>query len=156
NAVETAPLVLCDQFNDGREVFNLEPTAILIAGNPLPPGVVVTYHETLADAELNQNQIININTYQNISLFNQTLYVRVGYNNSECSSIVPLQLQVVPTPELGIPTPLVVCDLENNSIETFDLTTKIPEILNGLNPADYTVTFHLTFANADAGTNAIA
>src|SRR5690606_2419237 len=72
NAVETAPLVLCDQFNDGREVFNLEPTAILIAGNPLPPGVVVTYHETLADAELNQNQIININTYQNISLFNQT------------------------------------------------------------------------------------
>jgi len=155
-AIEIAPLTLCDQLNDGREIFDLEPTAILIAGNPLPPGVVVTYHETLTDAQLGQNLIRNINTYENIVSYNQTIYVRVGYNNSECSSIVPLQLKVLATPNIIEPSPLFVCDLGNNGIENFDLTVKIPQILNGLNPVDYRITFYLTEDNARDGVRAVA
>src|SRR5690606_19923458 len=49
------PLEICDTNNDGFAIFNLIPTTIMIAGNPIPPGVQVTYHETLADANNNVN-----------------------------------------------------------------------------------------------------
>lgn len=38
-------------------------------------------------------------------------------------------------------TPYYACDDDNDQAATFDLTTKIPEILGSLNPNDYTVTF---------------
>lgn len=41
-----------------------------------------------------------------------------------------------------------LCDIGNDMQETFDLTTKIPEILEAENPADYTITFHTSVASA--------
>lgn len=35
----------------------------------------------------------------------------------------------------------MLCDDDNDQMAIFDLTTKIPEILGNLNPADYTITF---------------
>lgn len=52
-------------------------------------------------------------------------------------------------------TPLNVCDNNTDGIAAFDLTSKIPEILNNLDPATYTVTFHETMVNAQSGVSAI-
>ena len=41
-------------------------------------------------------------------------------------------------------------------IATFDLTSQIDEILNGLKPADFEITFHTTQEDADTGDNPIA
>lgn len=40
--------------------------------------------------------------------------------------------------------------------DTFNLTTQTPIVLGSLPPANYTVTYHLTQASANAGTNAIS
>lgn len=154
-ANEIDPLTYCSINNSGYGIFNLEPTKILIAGNPVPNGIEVTYHETLLDANNKANAIANLESYSNIVVNTQTLYVRVGYKNSKCATIVPLKLIVNSTPEIISPSPLTVCDIDNNSIAIFDLTTKVEETLNGLDPLDYEVSFYLSEANAELGTYAI-
>ncbi|RRJ89431.1 PKD domain-containing protein, partial [Paenimyroides tangerinum] len=154
-ANQIAPLEICSFNNDGYGIFNLIPTTVMIAGNPIPPGVQVSYHETLADANNNVNKIPNIGVYQNIVPNIQTIYVRVGYQNSTCSAIVPLELIVKSTPIITTPTPLTACDSNNDGVADFDLTSKINEILNGLDPLRYIVTFYTNEDNANAGTNEI-
>jgi hypothetical protein len=46
-----------------------------------------------------------------------------------------------------------LCDDNNDGFSTFDLTSRIPEILNGFNPNDYTVTFHETSLDTELGVN---
>jgi uncharacterized repeat protein (TIGR01451 family) len=49
-------------------------------------------------------------------------------------------------------TPYQICNISNSvQFDIFDLTTKIPEVLNGLNPAIYIVSFHETLADAQVG-----
>lgn len=50
---------------------------------------------------------------------------------------------------------LTACDTEYNGSQVFDLTTVIPDLLDGLNPADFTVTFHVSQTNAIANVNPI-
>ena len=150
-----APLIFCDADNDGFGVFNLEAISHEIAGNPIPADIEVTYHESLSDAQNNVGAIGNPSAFVNTQANGQTIYVRVGYEHSSCASIIPLQLIVSPTPAIKRPTPLMVCDADNNGIALFDLTLKNTEILNGLPAADYTFTYHTTAANAQQGTNAI-
>jgi hypothetical protein len=56
----------------------------------------------------------------------------------------------------GSMPPLSVCDSNNDGFAAFDLNSQIPAILNGLNPATSTVTFHETQTSAQTGTDAIA
>ena len=61
-----------------------------------------------------------------------------------------LELQVNDAPAITDPiTDYFVCDLDGNGIETFDLTSKDDEILNSL--VDVTLTYHESFADAEAG-----
>ncbi|RZJ69973.1 T9SS type A sorting domain-containing protein [Flavobacterium sp.] len=46
------------------------------------------------------------------------------------------------------PSPLVQCDTDADGIGTFDLTSAIPAILNGINPGDVAVSFHLSLSDA--------
>lgn len=50
---------------------------------------------------------------------------------------------------------LAACDTEYNGSQAFDLTTVIPDLLGGQNPADFTVTFHISQTNAIANVNPI-
>ena len=55
------------------------------------------------------------------------------------------------------PDPLALCDVNNpgDESEAFDLTTQNPFVLDGQDPANYTVTYYDNQADADAGTNAL-
>lgn len=53
-------------------------------------------------------------------------------------------------------TDIVICDDDDDGLVCVDLTSKIPEILSGLNPSDAIITFHETFDDSDAGINAIS
>lgn len=59
-------------------------------------------------------------------------------------------------PVITNPTSLEVCDQNNDGVEAFDLTVKIPEVLGALNPSDYSVTFHETQTDAIIGANPIS
>ena len=52
-------------------------------------------------------------------------------------------------------TNYAVCDPNNDGIAVFDLTIKVPEILNNLNPAIHTTTFHETLTGAQTGSMTI-
>ncbi|KAF7276189.1 hypothetical protein GWI33_010835, partial [Rhynchophorus ferrugineus] len=154
-ANELAPVVVCDSDNDGFATFNLASLTHEIAGNPVPSDIDVTFHHTLPDAENFVNEIENVTAYVNAQSGGETLYVRVGYAYSSCAVIVPLELVVSDTPAIQPPTALELCDTDNNGLEQFDLTSKEEEILNGLTPSDYTITYHTTQSNAQTGSNAI-
>lgn len=52
--------------------------------------------------------------------------------------------------------PMEVCDDNNDGIANFDLTSKIPEILAGVNASDYQVYFYETTVDASTGANPIS
>ncbi|MEO5775507.1 MAG: T9SS type A sorting domain-containing protein [Flavobacterium sp.] len=58
-------------------------------------------------------------------------------------------------PVIQTPTTYYVCDVNNDQFETFDLTTKTPEILGALDPTLYMVMYFETPADAANGTNFI-
>src|SRR5690606_26569300 len=47
------------------------------------------------------------------------------------------------------------CDIDNDGVEDFDLSVQTPIVLGSLNPADYTVTYHTSQAEANTGANPI-
>ncbi|WP_448606626.1 T9SS type B sorting domain-containing protein [Paenimyroides ceti] len=147
-ANDIGPVSYCDPNNDGHGVFNLEALKIQIAGNPIPAGIQVSFHETLSDAQNNVLPINQVVNYVNITPNAQTIYARVGYINSSCSSIVPVVLVVNKTPDVPSTLNYSVCDDNNDGLAVFDLTSQAGVILNGLNPADYTLSYHTTFDNA--------
>jgi len=59
------------------------------------------------------------------------------------------------TPVIVMPPNLFACDISNDGMETFDLQSQIPTILDGLDPADYNITFHTTDFDAMSNQNAI-
>ncbi|TDP58691.1 DUF7619 domain-containing protein [Flavobacterium dankookense] len=69
---------------------------------------------------------------------------------------VLLCLSFVSHAQFQTPTPLVVCDDNNDQFSTFDLTTKIPEILGNENPNDYNVNFYSSFSDALNDANVIS
>ena len=151
------PLRYCDPDNDGFGVFTLTDADNEITGGAA--GLTVTYHETQANADNNVDAIDTSVPYNNIVANNQTLYARVESATiaTNCATIVELELIVEPTPQIEDPSPLGECDdISADGIAQFDLTTKDAEILNGLDPLQYIVTYYETQANAEAGTNPIA
>jgi len=61
-----------------------------------------------------------------------------------------------PEPQIETPEDLNACDETGNGEATFDLTTQIPTILNGQDPALFNISFHHTLLEAQANTNPIA
>ena len=148
------PLRFCDPNNDGFGTFDLTQAINSITGGV---SYTVTFHETITDANIDGTAISNTTAYLNINLWTQIIYVRVESITTSCYEVVQLQLIVDPTPEATEPDDYVQCDYTGvEGFESFDLTTKIPQILGSINPALTTVTFHTTLAAAQSDTNAIS
>ncbi len=140
SATTPTPLEYCDPDNDGFGVFTLTDADLEITGGVA--GVVVSYHETLADAEFGVLALTS--PYNNIVFGTQTVYARVENAGvpGDCFVIVELQLLVLDTPQIVDPEPLLACDDNDDGIVVFDLTLKDSEILNGLDPTLYSVEYY--------------
>jgi len=116
----------------------------------------VTYHISQADADSNMNALVS--PYTN-TVNPQTIYVSITNTDTGCSISTPtFNLEV----EEGAvatapPTDYIICDNlgDNDGFGQFDLTTQDAAILNGQAPADYTVSYYLSQADADAGVNVL-
>jgi len=74
-----------------------------------------------------------------------------------CSNYVQLQLIVDPTPEATTPADYHLCDTTGAvGYESFDLTTRVNEILGSIDPTLNSVHFYTTLALAQAGNTATA
>ena len=150
--VTPTPIELCDADNSGTAEFDLTlREAEILNGEDW----ALSYFETYNDAVADENEIADPEQYENITN-PQTIYVRVTNEISGCFEIVELELIVHPIADVNNEiTPYLICELNTTGVATFDLTTKIPEILGDLPPEDYLVTFYLSEEDAANGENPI-
>ncbi|WP_405207668.1 T9SS type B sorting domain-containing protein [Aquimarina sp. LLG6339-5] len=141
--------------NDGMTNFDLESNTAAILGTQI--NTIVTYHASEEDANLGNGALTSpyLSTQNN-----QTIYIRIENIITECFLVDTFLLITDPGPPIATPTPFIVCDTnddgnDTNGFVSFLLSNKDSEILNGLNPTDYTLTYHLSQSDADAGTNII-
>ena len=147
------PLIECDQTpNDGIAEFNItEADTDIINGQA--GDFVVTYHETLAQAEAGTEALVS--PYTNIIPNTQTIFARLEEDVLGCYDVTQLVLQVDSAPSITDPiSDYQLCDNDGDGSQTFDLTSKYDEIVNTL--TDITLTYYNTEADANAENNTIA
>lgn len=154
-------LELCDDINtgDGVEEFNLlglngtnAQEDLILNGEQ---GVAATYYETQEDADAGTDAIADPTQYTNIDTPTQEIYVRVTNDITGCYELVDFTIRVNPLPEVVAVTDFIQCEVNTDGIDSFDLTTKDEEVLNGQNPMQFTVTYHDNLADAEAQMNAL-
>ncbi len=113
------------------------------------PTIVLTYFETQQDLDTN-NPIPNPTTYTNTTFTKTILVLATGAN--QCTKTISLELTTVLYANVNTtPTPLEECEIDNNGFDYFDLTLRETEILNGLNPADFEISYYEDQMDAQSG-----
>ncbi|PCE63995.1 T9SS type B sorting domain-containing protein [Sediminicola luteus] len=85
-----------------------------------------------------------------------TYRVNVDLGNG-CVMEDEVLLEFVPPSLIGLqPLDLARCELDGNTMELFDLTENSSDIIGGLDPDIYRLSFHLSQEDADSGENPIA
>ena len=147
---------LCDTGNNNSETFNLTQFQAGILGSQSLTNFDITYHTSQNDADNDQNPIATPNAYISTTA-TQVIYVRVDNKvNNNCFATTSFTLHIDTIPVAGNPVDLRLCDTDNDVKEVFDLTQNNAAILNGQAAADFDISYHLSPADAAAGTNAIA
>jgi gliding motility-associated-like protein len=133
----------------GTYTFDLSlNTPVLTAGMPL--GTTVAYFTSASDAQNNTNVLPNNYT----SAGNQTIHVRINNPETGCFIVKTFDLLIANPPTAGLPVDYSRCSsFSQPGSQWFDLSSIITTILNGQSPSIYTVTFYLTQADAQSGTN---
>ncbi len=142
-------------FNDGFTTFNLSANTNLIKG--AQTDIEITYHETISDANIGINELTT--PYTNIRN-PQTIHTRITNIKTGCFELTSFNLNVNLGPNFSPPTDYELCDNLDDSNDTnghviFDLLSKNSEILNGQNPSDFNITYHLTQLEAETKTLAL-
>ena len=152
---DPAPIILCDDITVGDlvETFDLtQNEAYIFNGDP---DVVATYYLSYSDANADINEILTPATYQNTNP-TETIFVRVTNPNTTCYAIVQFDIQVNPLPDdSALVRDFFECENNTDFIFDFDLDSKIPEILNGQSPTQFTVSFYESQQDADNLANSL-
>ncbi len=145
--------VACDTDTDGLFDFDLSQKDLEILNGQSATDFSVSYHLNQADADANTGPIGP--NYTNTGS-PQTIYARIQNSTyPECFETGSFALEVITNVIANAPTPLEVCDDDNDGFFTYDLTQSEAAILGTQNPANFSVSYHPTLADADANTNAL-
>lgn len=118
-------LEFCDDdgSNDGYYEFDLtQESQTYLDQFPSGQNLSVHYFETPEDAQLEENEILDLTNYINTTPFSQTLFVRVDSDiNGDCFGIAPLNLSVLEIPEFEVVQQDIFCfDGDPILLETFN------------------------------------
>ncbi|NQZ48220.1 MAG: proprotein convertase P-domain-containing protein, partial [Erythrobacter sp.] len=132
-------------------IFNLDSnTSVVLASAPNATDLVVTYHNSQADADADVGAITGLTNYSGTD--GETIYIRVEYLDSGCYEVLPFTLNVSGQPDINSVLDIETCDdLSNDEFEEFNLELQTLGILGPQSSTDFNVTYHLSFADADAG-----
>ena len=148
------PLRLCDSdgIQDGITRIDLRQVDSHIARNYTETSnLSVTYHRNAVDVDSGDNAITF--PYTNTSS-NQTIYVRLLDSPTGCFSTTTLDLIVSNSPILLIDRPYInACNQNGDNFATFDLTSELNRVLNGL--TGITSSIHVSYVDAEENKNAI-
>ena len=154
-----ADLEECDDDGDGIFAFNFVETQTEVLGSQDPNNFTLSFHENLTDAEDNANPLSI--PYQN-SISSETIFVRIENNiNRTCFDTTSFNLTVFDTPIANSVATVQVCDDLNdgndaNGQKATILTDFDATILGTQDISLYNITYHLTQAEANNNTNALA
>ncbi len=158
------PLVACATDNEGFSEFDL--LAVVATLLNAEDQLQITVHETEVDAVNGENALVIEDEngaaipFQNTVAFNQTLYLSVHYNpsnDSDCFSVIPLELRVVESPRIQALQDLVRCDDNNlDGFASFNLTQNTALAIGSQGAENLMVSYHETQADAASGSNPIA
>ncbi|MCF6133227.1 T9SS type B sorting domain-containing protein [Flavobacterium wongokense] len=115
-------------------------------------GMNVTFHFSQADASNDVNPLPLL--YTNVDPFVQTIWIRIENDITGCFTLSTIDIRVEP-----LPTPIPpaqaysICDNNQDGFGTFNLNSLTNDILQG---ANYTITYHETFDDAQLGNNPLS
>lgn len=144
---------ICDYDTPGLGCFDLTSRVSEALGNTSPSDVIVTYHLSDEDAFNNVNPIANPETFCTTALMS-TIHIRkeevaTGIATATAYDLIGLEI----APNINMPTPLIVCDPDDDGITTFPLASKVAEIFD--DTVDYAIRFYETETDAAININAI-
>ncbi|MRT16564.1 hypothetical protein F3C99_06300, partial [Vitellibacter sp. q18] len=144
-------LDICD---DGTNpgIFDLTQNNSVVRGgqNPL---FEITYHHSQLEAQGDANPIIPANAYPIVGS-SETIWVRIEEPSGTCFAIDSFEISFDAASATPPASPYHLCDYGTPGQEIIDLNAIFDAaILNGQAPAQYTVTYHSSPADAGAGIN---
>ncbi len=151
-------IIICDDNNDNIWDFDFTTQdAAVLAGQD---GSIfsVHYFETQDDANNNTNEISGV--YNNTSN-PQEIFVRIhNDNNASCFDTTSFFIEIFNTPVANVVGDWEICDDDSdgnpmNGQREFDLSTLNATILGSQDPAENSITFHRSQADADTRNNAL-
>jgi large repetitive protein len=146
-------LIACDddQSMIGTELFDLTTNITYIEDGY--PNLMFEYYPTEADAIAGTNEITTPTAYEGSGIIIiKVMNNRVDFFGANCYQLVEQELIVNPLPVVT-DTTYVLCDDDSDGMATFVLSDYNEQLLGTTQlPADYTVTYYDTAANAQAGT----
>ena len=125
-------------------------TSRILSGVSNPADYDITYHESAADAASSSNSIPNPSTFVSSG---QTIYAAIYSVVFGCSVVKPFELIISSCGAIAPVPDLTICESSLGSgTAVFDLIPQTAIALSVVpNPLDYTITYYLTQANANAG-----
>ena len=138
----------CDEDQDGLTIVDLSDYDSLFVQNQ--SGYTVTYFETQTDAESNTNQVSNF--YSNTT--NPfTVFGRIQSTQTGCTDVSSIEILVNPAPETTAPSPIIICDNDQDGMFIINLNNTIPELVSSTDDRNFT--FYNSQADANSGSNPI-
>ncbi len=151
NIVQPPNLLLCSDSNTA--VFDLTVTAPELLNGLNPSLYTIRYFESQTDAQNNTDEIANPTNYSNTET-PQTIYARVWENADVTNfAITNFDIIVALPPDIVQPPDLIVYQYPFTGVATFDLTEVESTLLNGINPAEVSITYYETLFEAEAMVN---
>ena len=157
------PQLICDDDNDGFWDFNLEDLRAVVLGTQSATDFNVSFHNTESDAMTSSVTNPLASSYQNqVAYTQETLWIRIENTiNTDCFDIANFTIDVFDQP-FPIAYVYELCDDsadgdDTNGFVNFPLspTTIDSFVLNGQDPLQFTVTYHLNQSDADNDLGAI-
>ena len=131
-------------------IFDLTVNTPIILGGQDPLIYEVKYYTTLVDSQNDTNQILTPAAYPIATPPQQTIYVRIyDIATNTCFSLSDFIIDFSPV-SIGTLTDYDACDADTDGFVDLNLPLiKDNEALNGLDPLQFTVTYHGSQADAD-------
>ncbi|MEP1489519.1 MAG: T9SS type B sorting domain-containing protein [Algibacter sp.] len=154
-------ILICDDNNDGKYVFDFITQANEGLGTQNPSIYNVKFFRSQEDADLNTNEIVG--DFENTSN-PQTIYTRVGLSeNTTCfDTSVSFNLQIFNSPIANTVTHVEICDEETitdvnvfNGLTDIDLHRFDSELLGSQINPEFSITYHKDSNDATSGNNSL-
>jgi gliding motility-associated-like protein len=149
----------CEVNTDGFYDFDLEIVTSQLLDPQDPSDYTVTYHETQEEADNGENALSS--PYTNLQN-PQQLFVNITNNLTGCIITgagfnIEVQEGAVANGD-GVPLELIICDdpaTDNDGFAEFNLNDMEIQILDGQDPANFTITYYDTLENAETATSVL-